>query len=191
MFGTGLGIAFFKWVTDRTGNVSAIRVVSEKVVLADWLFTLPVIIVQALTGLALARLLGSGGMDPDSDAQPRSGFRAGRAPGAVRIPRVRAHVVLVGRAGLCRRCPRALDHGRKAGTLKASGLAEPGAEVGRGRPAKSNGSVRNLGLIHINRCKIKFAKTIGGKAQCLLRIEQIIASRGSEGVTPRQSRLDR
>lgn len=58
LFGTGLGIAFFKWITDRTGSVVAIRVVSEKVVLADWLFTLPAIIVQALTGFALAGLMG-------------------------------------------------------------------------------------------------------------------------------------
>jgi uncharacterized membrane protein len=58
LFGTGLGIAFFKWITDRTGNATAIRVVSEMVVLADWLFTLPAIIVQALTGFALARLVG-------------------------------------------------------------------------------------------------------------------------------------
>jgi uncharacterized membrane protein len=58
LFGTGLGTAFFKWAVDRTGNVPAIRVVSEKVVLADWLFTTPAIVVQALTGIALARLLG-------------------------------------------------------------------------------------------------------------------------------------
>jgi uncharacterized membrane protein len=58
LFGTGLGIAFFKWITDRTENVTAIRAVSEKVVLADWLFTLPAIIVQALTGFALAGLMG-------------------------------------------------------------------------------------------------------------------------------------
>ena len=58
LFGTGLGIAFFKWITDRTGNAAAIRVVSEKVVLGDWLFTLPAIVLQALTGLALARQLG-------------------------------------------------------------------------------------------------------------------------------------
>jgi uncharacterized membrane protein len=58
LFGTGLGIAFFKWITDRTGNTGAIRVVSEKVVLADWLFTLPAIIVQVLTGAALANSLG-------------------------------------------------------------------------------------------------------------------------------------
>ena len=57
LFGTGFGIAFFKWITDRTGNAAAIRVVSEKVVLADWLFTLPAIVIQALTGMALARLL--------------------------------------------------------------------------------------------------------------------------------------
>lgn len=58
LFGTGLGIAFFKWAVDRSGNVSAIRAVSEKVVLADWLFTTPAIVVQATTGIALASMLG-------------------------------------------------------------------------------------------------------------------------------------
>jgi uncharacterized membrane protein len=58
LFGTGLGTAFFKWVVDRSGDVAAIRVVSERVVLADWLFTTPAIIVQAATGLALALILG-------------------------------------------------------------------------------------------------------------------------------------
>jgi uncharacterized membrane protein len=57
LFGTGLGIAFFKWITDRTGSIPAIRVVSEKVVLADWLFTLPAIMVQLVTGVALMRTL--------------------------------------------------------------------------------------------------------------------------------------
>jgi uncharacterized membrane protein len=58
LFGTGLGTAFFKWAVDRSGNVAAIRVVSERVVLADWLFTSPAIIVQAVTGVALARSMG-------------------------------------------------------------------------------------------------------------------------------------
>ncbi len=58
LFGTGLGTAFFKWIVDRTGSVAAIRIVSEKVVLADWLFTSPAIVVQAITGIILARLLG-------------------------------------------------------------------------------------------------------------------------------------
>jgi len=58
LFGTGIGIAFFKWIVDRSGNVAAIRVVSERVVLADWLFTTPAIVIQAATGIALATLLG-------------------------------------------------------------------------------------------------------------------------------------
>jgi uncharacterized membrane protein len=58
LFGTGLGTAFFKWTVDRSGNVSAIRVVSEKVVLADWLFTTPAIVVQPVTGVMLALRMG-------------------------------------------------------------------------------------------------------------------------------------
>ncbi len=58
LFGTGLGTAFFKWIVDRAGSVVAIRVVGEKVVLADWLFTSPAIVIQAVTGITLARLVG-------------------------------------------------------------------------------------------------------------------------------------
>ena len=58
LFGTGLGTAFFKWITDRSGNVQAIRVVAERVVWADWMFTTPAVVVQAITGVLLARMLG-------------------------------------------------------------------------------------------------------------------------------------
>jgi uncharacterized membrane protein len=58
LFGTGLGIAYFKWATDRSGDVAAIRAVSERVVTADWLFTLPTAILQPVTGLALALHVG-------------------------------------------------------------------------------------------------------------------------------------
>jgi uncharacterized membrane protein len=58
LFGTGFGTAFFKWVTDRSANVQAIRVVAERVVWADWMFTTPAVVVQAITGVLLARLLG-------------------------------------------------------------------------------------------------------------------------------------
>lgn len=58
LFGTGLGTAFFKWAVDRSRNLSAIRVVSERVVLADWVFTSPAIVIQAVTGILLARLMG-------------------------------------------------------------------------------------------------------------------------------------
>ena len=58
LFGTGMGIAFFKWAADRSGDVKAIRVVGERVVWADWLFTTPAIVAQAVTGVALARIAG-------------------------------------------------------------------------------------------------------------------------------------
>ncbi|KND62448.1 hypothetical protein BVER_01657 [Candidatus Burkholderia verschuerenii] len=58
LFGTGIGIAFFKWVTDRTGDVRAIRIVMERTVMADWIFTTPAVILQPLTGVGLARLAG-------------------------------------------------------------------------------------------------------------------------------------
>lgn len=58
LFGTGLGIAFFKVTADGSRNVKAMRVVGERVVWADWLFTTPAIVVQAVTGVALARIAG-------------------------------------------------------------------------------------------------------------------------------------
>lgn len=58
LFGTGLGIAFFKWSADRSGDVRAIAVVMRRVVLADWLFTTTSVIVQPLTGVWLALLAG-------------------------------------------------------------------------------------------------------------------------------------
>ena len=58
LFGTGLGTAYFKWIGDRHGNVRSIRVMNERVVLADWLFTLPAGIVQPVTGVMLAGLAG-------------------------------------------------------------------------------------------------------------------------------------
>jgi uncharacterized membrane protein len=58
LFGTGIGIAFFKWMTDRTGDVRAIRLINERTVLADWLFTTPAVILQPVTGIWLAQLAG-------------------------------------------------------------------------------------------------------------------------------------
>ena len=58
LFGTGIGIAFFKWMTDRSGEVKAIRVVNERTVLADMFFTTPAVILQPLTGFWLVYLSG-------------------------------------------------------------------------------------------------------------------------------------
>jgi len=58
LFGTGLGSAFYKWSADRSGNLQAIGHTSKTVVLADWLFTTPTVIIQPLTGIWLANIMG-------------------------------------------------------------------------------------------------------------------------------------
>jgi uncharacterized membrane protein len=58
LFGTGLGTAFHGWMAHRTGNRAAIAVASRNVVLADWLFTAPAVVVQPVTGVAMALQAG-------------------------------------------------------------------------------------------------------------------------------------
>ncbi len=58
LFGTGLGSAFYKLMTDRTGNLQAIAQTNRIVVLADWLFTTPAVVVQPVTGVWLALAVG-------------------------------------------------------------------------------------------------------------------------------------
>ncbi len=58
LFGTGIGIAFFKWRGDASGNVQAIAVTSRLTVLADMLFTAPAGVVQLASGLYLAHVAG-------------------------------------------------------------------------------------------------------------------------------------
>ncbi len=58
LFGTGLGTAFYMWRADRSGDVGAIALVSRNVVLADFWFTTPAVIVQPLSGIAMMRLTG-------------------------------------------------------------------------------------------------------------------------------------
>lgn len=56
LFGTGLGSAFYMYFTSRTRNTQAIAVVVRHVVIADWVFTTPAIILQPLTGFYLMHL---------------------------------------------------------------------------------------------------------------------------------------
>lgn len=58
LFGTGVGSAFYKFMTDRSGELVAIAVTNRLVVLADWLFTLPTVVLQPITGILLARSVG-------------------------------------------------------------------------------------------------------------------------------------
>jgi uncharacterized membrane protein len=58
LFGTGLGSAFYMFFTSLTRDVRASAVVVRYVVIADWAFTMPTIIIQPLTGFYLMRLAG-------------------------------------------------------------------------------------------------------------------------------------
>ena len=58
LFGTGIGSAFYLFMANRRGELTAIGFATRHVVIADWLFTTPAVIVQLLTGLAMMRIAG-------------------------------------------------------------------------------------------------------------------------------------
>lgn len=58
LFGTGLGTAFHGLASNLSRDVHAIAVANRNVVLADWLFTTPSVILQPITGIWLAWLIG-------------------------------------------------------------------------------------------------------------------------------------
>lgn len=58
LFGTGLGTAFHFWITQRREGTAAIAAAARSTVLADYLFTLPAVILQPVTGVALALMAG-------------------------------------------------------------------------------------------------------------------------------------
>ena len=58
LFGTGLGSAFYKYMADKSHNVQTIAHTNKYVVLADWLFTTPTIIVQPITGIMMVFIAG-------------------------------------------------------------------------------------------------------------------------------------
>jgi uncharacterized membrane protein len=58
LVGTGFGTAFYLYMTNRTKNVAAIAEVARLVVLADWCFTTPAVIIQPLSGIAMVHMAG-------------------------------------------------------------------------------------------------------------------------------------
>jgi uncharacterized membrane protein len=58
LFGTGLGSAFYMFFASLTRDARVAAVVVRYVVIADWAFTTPTIILQPLTGLYLIHLAG-------------------------------------------------------------------------------------------------------------------------------------
>ena len=58
LFGTGIGIAFFMLMAHRSRNLAAIATTATIVVIADAVFTATAVVVQPITGIALAHVAG-------------------------------------------------------------------------------------------------------------------------------------
>jgi len=58
LFGTGLGSVFYFWRANQSTDLKVRLVTADSLVLADWLFTTPAVILQLATGLRMAMLLG-------------------------------------------------------------------------------------------------------------------------------------
>jgi uncharacterized membrane protein len=58
LFGTGLGSAFYMFFASRTRDPRVVATVVRYVVIADWVFTTPTVILQPLTGFWLMHIAG-------------------------------------------------------------------------------------------------------------------------------------
>jgi uncharacterized membrane protein len=57
LFGTGMGTAFFMLKAYLSQNEQAMKVTTRSVVMADWVFTTPAVVLQLVTGLWLTSRL--------------------------------------------------------------------------------------------------------------------------------------
>lgn len=58
MIGTGLGSAFYLFLTYKRSPVATVKEVLKLVILADSIFTIPSVIIQFITGILLSDLMG-------------------------------------------------------------------------------------------------------------------------------------
>lgn len=58
LFGTGIGSAFYLFMANRRKELVGICFATRHVVIADWLFTAPAVIIQLMTGIALMQVRG-------------------------------------------------------------------------------------------------------------------------------------
>ncbi len=59
LFGTGLGSAFYMYMAYRSDNIVLMAKTNRMVVIADFIFTTPTVLIQLLTGLYLLNQLGA------------------------------------------------------------------------------------------------------------------------------------
>lgn len=60
LFGTGIGTAFFMLMAYLSKDIETLKRTTNHVVLADWLFTAPSVVLQPITGIALMWILHYG-----------------------------------------------------------------------------------------------------------------------------------
>ena len=58
LFGTGIGSAFYVFAANREKNLAGIYFATTHVVIADWLFIAPAVVIQFVTGVWLLYLTG-------------------------------------------------------------------------------------------------------------------------------------
>ncbi len=58
MFGTGIGSAFYIFMANRSKDTASIYFATRNVVIADFVFTTPAVIIQLLSGIGLMHLVG-------------------------------------------------------------------------------------------------------------------------------------
>lgn len=58
LFGTGIGSAFLMFTANRRKDIAGIYFATRHVVIADWLFTAPAVVIQLATGLWMQRIAG-------------------------------------------------------------------------------------------------------------------------------------
>ena len=56
--GTGAGISFFMFMANRSNNPQVIYITAKHVIVADWIFTTPAVIIQIVTGIFLMNIQG-------------------------------------------------------------------------------------------------------------------------------------
>ena len=58
LFGTGIGSAFYMFMANRRKDIAGIYFATRHVVIADWLFTTPAVVIQLITGVLLVQEVG-------------------------------------------------------------------------------------------------------------------------------------
>ena len=58
LFGTGIGSAFYLFMANRRQDIAGIAFATRHVVIADWIFTTPAVVIQLVTGVALVHVTG-------------------------------------------------------------------------------------------------------------------------------------